>query len=59
MGAIGTFLNRRNFLIMILCIEVMLLSVNLVFLTGSVATDDLNGQLMALWTLTAAAAETA
>jgi NADH-quinone oxidoreductase subunit K len=44
---------------MILCIEVMLLSVNLVFLTGSVTVDDLNGQLMALWVLTAAAAETA
>jgi NADH:ubiquinone oxidoreductase subunit K len=34
---------------MLLCIEVMLLSANLLFLTGSVATDDLNGQLMALW----------
>lgn len=59
MGAIGTFLNRRNFLIMLLCIEVMLLSVNQVFQTGSVTVDDLNGQLFALWVLTAAAAETA
>lgn len=59
MGAIGSFLNRRNFLIMILCIEVMLLSANLVFQTGSVTVDDLNGQQMALWVLTAAAAETA
>ena len=59
MGAMGTFQNRRNFQIMLLCIEVMLLSVNMVFLTGSVAVDDQNGQLMALWVLTAAAAETA
>lgn len=59
MGALGTFQNRRNFQIMILCIEVMLLSVNLVFQTGSVTVDDLNGQLMALWVQTAAAAETA
>lgn len=59
MGAIGTFLNRRNFQIMLLCIEVMQLSVNQVFLTGSVTVDDQNGQLMALWVLTAAAAETA
>ena len=59
MGVIGTFLNRRNFLIMLLCIEVMQLSVNLVFLTGSVTVDDLNGQQFALWVLTAAAAETA
>ena len=59
MGAQGTFQNRRNFLIMLLCIEVMLLSVNLVFQTGSVTVDDMNGQLLALWVLTAAAAETA
>lgn len=59
MGALGTFQNRRNFLIMLLCIEVMLLSVNLVFQTASVSIDDLNGQQMALWVLTAAAAETA
>lgn len=59
MGAIGTFQNRRNFLIMLLCIEVMQLSVNQVFQTGSVTVDDLNGQQMALWVQTAAAAETA
>ena len=59
MGAIGTFQNRRNFLIMLQCIEVMQLSVNLVFLTGSVTVDDLNGQQMRLWVQTAAAAETA
>ena len=58
-GAIGTFLNRRNFLIMILCIELMLLAANLLFLTASVAVDDLNGLLMALFVMTAAAAETA
>ena len=59
MGAVGTFLNRRNFLIMLLCLEVMLLAANLVFLTASVALDDVTGQLLALWVMTAAAAETA
>ena len=59
MGTVGCYLNRRNFQIMLQCIEVMLLSVNLVFLTGSVTVDDLNGQQMRLWVLTAAAAETA
>lgn len=59
MGALGTFLNRRNFIIMLLCIELMLLAANLVFLTSSVALDDMNGQLLALWVMTAAAAETA
>jgi NADH-quinone oxidoreductase subunit K len=59
LGAIGTFLNRRNFLIMLMCIELMLLSANLLFLTGSTLLDDTSGQLMALWVMTAAAAETA
>ena len=59
MGALGTFLNRRNFIVMLLCIELMLLAANLVFLTSSVALDDMNGQLLALWVMTAAAAETA
>jgi NADH-quinone oxidoreductase subunit K len=59
MGAVGTFLNRRNFIIMLMCIEVMLLATNLVFLTASVALDDITGQLLALWVMTAAAAETA
>lgn len=59
MGAMGTFLNRRNLIIMLLCIELMLLAANLVFLTASVALDDINGQLLALWVMTAAAAETA
>lgn len=59
MGALGTFLNRRNLIMMLLCIEVMLLAANLIFLTASVVLDDLTGQLLALWVMTAAAAETA
>lgn len=59
MGAVGTFLNRRNFIIMLMCIEVMLLCTNLIFLTASVFLDDVTGQLLALWVMTAAAAETA
>ena len=58
-GALGTFLNRRNFIIMLLCIELMLLSANLIFLNASVGLDDMNGQLLALLVMTAAAAETA
>lgn len=59
MGTIGTFLNRRNFIIMLMCIELMLLSANLLFLSASSFTDDVSGMLMALWVMTAAAAETA
>ena len=58
-GAIGTFLNRRNFIIMLMCIELMLLSTNLLFLTASTLLDDLSGMLIALFVITAAAAETA
>jgi NADH-quinone oxidoreductase subunit K len=58
-GAIGTFLNRRNFIIMLLCIELMLLSANFLFLSGSCVNDDCGGIVMALMVMTAAAAETA
>ena len=44
---------------MLMCIELMLLSANLIFLSASSVTDDLSGMLMALWVITAAAAETA
>lgn len=59
LGALGTFLNRRNFISMILCLELMLLSANLLFLNASVGLDDMTGQLIALLVMTAAAAETA
>nr|YP_009054651.1 NADH dehydrogenase subunit 4L [Chromochloris zofingiensis]AIK29139.1 NADH dehydrogenase subunit 4L [Chromochloris zofingiensis] len=58
MGAMGTFLNRRNFLIMLLCVEIRLLATNLVFCSASVYVGDLDGQRLALWVRTAAAAET-
>ena len=58
-GAIGTFLNRRNFIVMLMSIELMLLSVNLNFIVASIYLDDVTGQLCALWIITAAAAETA
>nr|YP_009746594.1 NADH dehydrogenase subunit 4L [Jenufa perforata]QII41623.1 NADH dehydrogenase subunit 4L [Jenufa perforata] len=57
-GAMGTFLNRRHFFIILLCIELMLLAVNIQFFTASALLDDINGQFFALWVLTAAAAET-
>ena len=59
LGAFGAFLNRRNFIVILLSIEAMLLSVNLNFITASTYLNDLTGQLFALWIITAAAAETA
>lgn len=59
LGIWGIFLNRKNILIMLMSIELMLLAVNLNFLFFSVYLDDLIGQLFALLVLTVAAAESA
>jgi len=58
-GMWGIFLNRKNILIMLMSIELMLLAVNLNFLVFSVSLDDLVGQIFALLILTVAAAESA
>lgn len=59
LGIWGIFLNRKNIIIMLMSIELMLLAVNLNFLLFSVYLDDLIGQLFALLVLTVAAAESA
>jgi len=58
-GIWGIFLNRKNILIILMSIELMILAVNLNFLFFSVHIDDLLGQLFALLVLTVAAAESA
>lgn len=59
LGIWGIFLNRKNIIIMLMSIELMLLAVNLNFLLFSVYLDDIVGQLFALFVLTVAAAESA
>jgi NADH-ubiquinone oxidoreductase chain 4L len=59
LGIWGILLNRRNILIMLMSIELMLLAVNLNFLVFSVSLDDMMGQFFALLVLTVAAAESA
>ena len=59
LGIWGIFLNRKNIIVMLMSIELMLLAVNLNFLIFSVYLDDLIGQLFALLILTVAAAESA
>lgn len=56
-GLVGIFLNRKNVLITLMSIELMLLSVNLIFLTTSSFIDDRIGQIYAIFVLTIAAAE--
>ena len=59
LGIWGIFLNRKNIIIMLMSIELMLLAVNLNFVLFSVYLDDLVGQIFALLILTVAAAESA
>jgi NADH-quinone oxidoreductase subunit K len=58
-GLIGVILNRRNILIILMCIELLLLSLNMNFILFSVYLDDLYGQLFSFFILTIAAAESA
>lgn len=58
-GIFGILLNRQNILIVLMCIEIILLSVNLNFITFSVYLDDFLGQIFSLFVLTVAAAESA
>lgn len=58
-GMTGIALNRKNIIIMLMSVELMLLAVNLNFIIYSVYLDDMMGQLFALLVLTVAAAESA
>lgn len=58
-GMTGIALNRKNIIIMLMSVELMLLAVNLNFIIYSVYLDDMIGQLFALLVLTVAAAESA
>jgi len=59
LGVLGIVFNRKNILIMLISIELMLLAVNLHLVLRSVALDDISGQIIALFILTVAAAESA
>lgn len=59
LGVLGIFLNRKNIIIFLMSIELMLLAVNINFVAFSVFLGDLMGQVFALLILTVAAAEAA
>jgi NADH-quinone oxidoreductase subunit K len=59
LGIWGIFMNRKNILVILMSIELMLLAVNMNFLVFSVYLDDVVGQVFALYVLTVAAAESA
>ncbi len=58
-GVFGIFLNRKNVIIMLMAIELILLAVNLNLVAFSAVLNDLTGQVMAMLVLTVAAAEAA
>ena len=58
-GVFGIFINRKNVIIILMSIELILLAVNINFVAFSVYLGDLVGQVFALFVLTVAAAEAA
>jgi len=55
----GIFINRKNIIILLMCIELMLLSVNMNFIAFSHFLNDIKGQIFVFFILTVAAAESA
>jgi NADH-quinone oxidoreductase subunit K len=58
-SVVGIFLNRKNVIILLMCIELMLLAVNLNFIAFSHYLNDIAGQVFVFFILTVAAAESA
>ena len=58
-GVIGIFLNRKNVIVILMSIELILLAVNINLVSFSIFINDLTGQIFALFILTVAAAEAA
>tara|TARA_Y100001970_G_C14134213_1_gene803406 strand:+ start:619 stop:930 length:312 start_codon:yes stop_codon:yes gene_type:complete len=59
LGIIGIFLNRKNVIVILMSIELILLSVNINLISFSIFSDDIVGQIFTMLILTVAAAEAA
>ncbi len=59
LGVFGIFLNRKNVIVILMSVELILLAVNLNLVAFSAALGDLTGQVFAMFVLTVAAAEAA
>ena len=59
LGVLGIFINRRNVILMLMAIELILLAVNINLVAFSAYLGELSGQVMAMFVLTVAAAEAA
>ena len=58
-GVVGIFLNRKNVIIILMSIELILLAVNINLVSFSIFSQDLTGQIFTMFILTVAAAEAA
>ena len=58
-GVVGIFLNRKNLIVLLMAIELMLLAVNMNFIAFSHYLGDISGQVFVFFILTVAAAESA
>ena len=58
-GGAGIFLNRKNIIVILMSIELILLAVNINLVSFSMFLNDISGQIFALFILTVAAAEAA
>ena len=59
LSVVGIFLNRKNLIVLLMAIELMLLAVNMNFVAFSHYLGDLDGQIFVFFILTVAAAESA
>tara|TARA_X000000368_G_C23049106_1_gene720476 strand:- start:2227 stop:2541 length:315 start_codon:yes stop_codon:yes gene_type:complete len=58
-GCFGLFLNRRNMILILMCIEIILLAANINFVSASIFLQNIDGQIFSIFILTIAAAEAA
>ena len=59
LGTLGIFLNRKNVIVILMSVELILLAVNINLVSFSIFINDLSGQIFTLFILTVAAAEAA
>jgi NADH-quinone oxidoreductase subunit K len=59
LSVVGIFMNRRNLIVMLMAVELMLLAVNMNFVAFSYYLGDMHGQVFVFFILTVAAAESA
>jgi NADH-quinone oxidoreductase subunit K len=58
-GVVGIFMNRKNLIVLLMAIELMLLAVNMNFIAFAHFLNDISGQVFVFFILTVAAAESA